>query len=60
MNTYWNVDKVDTRKDYIIFDDMAFEHFVCWQAFFGKRTQVPLILNSPPDSFTQVHSKSSR
>ena len=36
MNTYWNVDKVDTRKDYIVFDDMDFDHFICWQAFFGK------------------------
>ena len=36
MNTYWNVDKVDTRKDYIVFDDMDFNHFICWQAFFSK------------------------
>jgi|SRR5882757_4655079 len=35
MNTWWNVDKLDVTCDYIVFDDINFDTFVNWQAFFG-------------------------
>jgi hypothetical protein len=31
----WNIDEIDEDKDYVIFDDINFETFMTWQAFFG-------------------------
>ncbi|KAI9430302.1 hypothetical protein H4582DRAFT_1824401 [Lactarius indigo] len=39
MNTWWNADKMDSTKDYVIFDDINFDSFSGWQAFFGAQQE---------------------
>lgn len=36
LNNAWSVKEVDNAKDYIIFDDVDFEHFHSWQPFLGE------------------------
>lgn len=36
LNNAWSVEQVDPSKDYIIFDDVSFEHFTSWQPFLGE------------------------
>ena len=35
MNSAWNVEDLDEDALYCIFDDIPFEKFMTWQAFFG-------------------------